>query len=96
MRTILAAAVLAATVASPVIAQSTARVNATVVERDARGRATKVSVEGRVYEVCRPGVEDACINPREAGLNFGNVPLTYWPGRPASERRTATTVANAN
>lgn len=57
----------------------------TVVERDSRGRATKVMVEGREYVVCTAVIMDSCINPRQAGLNFGNVPLDTWPGRPASE-----------
>ena len=67
-------------------AKADARTNATVVERDARGRATKVSVDGTEYLVCSRTVVDSCINPRQAGLNFGNVPLSYWPGKPASER----------
>lgn len=58
---------------------------ATVTERDSRGRATKVTVEGKEYMVCTGTVVDACINPRAAGLNFGNVPLDHWPGKPASE-----------
>ena len=37
------------------------------------------------YPICEDGVTDGCINPREAGKNYGNVPLNYWPGRPASE-----------
>ena len=37
------------------------------------------------YPVCSATVTDSCINPREAGKNYGNVPLNYWPGRPASE-----------
>ena len=39
----------------------------------------------REYPVCGGEVQDSCINPREAGLNYGNRPLEYWPGRPASE-----------
>ncbi len=58
---------------------------ATVTERNSRGRATKVTVEGHEYMVCEGAVVDACINPRAAGLNFGNVPLDHWPGKPASE-----------
>lgn len=58
---------------------------ATVVERDPRGRAIKVMVDGREYVVCTAMIMDSCINPRQAGLNFGNVPLDTWPGRPASE-----------
>jgi len=57
------------------------------MERDARGRATKVSMGGQAYLVCRDGVTDACINPREAGLNFGNRALNHWPGEPVSETR---------
>ena len=84
MTAFLAVGVIAAT-AVPTMAQT--RVNAEVVERDARGRATKVNVGGTVYAVCSATVKDSCINPREAGLNFGNVPLDHWPGKPASSRR---------
>ncbi|MXO71494.1 hypothetical protein [Alteraurantiacibacter buctensis] len=89
MRTLIATALLASIAIAPAIAQTatTTTATASVVERDARGRATRVSVEGRTYEVCRQGLTDGCINPREAGLNFGNVPLDHWPGRPASETR---------
>lgn len=37
------------------------------------------------YPPCKGDMQDSCINPREAGLNYGNRPLNYWPGRPASE-----------
>ena len=37
------------------------------------------------YPLCSRAVTDSCINPREAGKNYGNRPLNYWPGRPASE-----------
>lgn len=39
------------------------------------------------YPPCRGTQADNCINPREAGLNYGNRPLQHWPGQPASERR---------
>ena len=58
---------------------------AEVVERDAEGRATRVRANGVDYSVCVDGQVDGCINPREAGLDFGDVPLDHWPGRPASE-----------
>jgi hypothetical protein len=32
-------------------------------------------------------MQDSCVNPREAGLNYGNRPLNYWPGQPASEMK---------
>nr|WP_137678128.1 hypothetical protein [Parerythrobacter lutipelagi] len=57
----------------------------TVVETNARGQATKVEIEGKTYAVCMSDKQDACINPREAGLKWGNRPLSYWPGKPASE-----------
>ena len=82
MKTLILAGALAAGLAVPAIAQSA---KADVVERDGKGRATKVSVEGKVYAVCTSDMSDSCINPREAGLNFGNVPLDRWPGKPASE-----------
>lgn len=37
------------------------------------------------YPICSATVTDGCVNPREAGKNYGNRPLNYWPGRPASE-----------
>ncbi len=50
-----------------------------------RGRAQTVMLNGKEYQVCGGTVTDNCINPREAGLNFGNRALDYWPGKPASE-----------
>ena len=40
---------------------------------------------GTAYPPCKGDMQDHCINPREAGLKYGNVPLKYWPGKPASE-----------
>jgi len=37
--------------------------------------------------VCNAQRQDECINPRAAGLHFGNRPLAYWPGKPASEMK---------
>ncbi|WP_156842170.1 hypothetical protein [Novosphingobium aquimarinum] len=37
------------------------------------------------YPICKGDVQDSCINPREAGKNWGNRPLDHWPGKPASE-----------
>ena len=55
------------------------------VVESSNGKATKVSKDGFTYDVCMSDAQDSCINPREAGLNFGNWPLNYWPGKPASE-----------
>ena len=79
---------LLALLASPLAAQDQQdeqKPKAEVVERDDKGRATRIRVEGQVYEVCLDGKTDGCINPREAGLDFGSVPLDHWPGKPASE-----------
>ncbi|MDE8651595.1 hypothetical protein [Novosphingobium album (ex Liu et al. 2023)] len=57
-----------------------------IVEKDARGRPTVVRIDGQEYKVCTAEGQDGCINPREAGLKWGNTPLDYWPGKPASEK----------
>ena len=61
------------------------KLKADVIERDTQGRAIKIRVDGQVYEVCRDGKTDGCINPRDAGLDFGSVPLDHGPGKPASD-----------
>ena len=48
------------------------------------GKATQVRIDGKIYDVCMTAQQDSCINPRAAGLDFGNYPLQYWPGQPAS------------
>ncbi len=55
-----------------------------IVERNSQGKVTKVSIDGKTYDVCMKNDQDGCINPRAAGLNWGNRPLMYWPGQPAS------------
>lgn len=39
----------------------------------------------KTYPVCSATIQDSCIQPRAAGKNYGNRPLDYWPGAPASE-----------
>ncbi len=39
------------------------------------------------YPLCSATIQDSCVNPREAGMHYGNRPLAYWPGRPDSELR---------
>ena len=56
-----------------------------VVTTNDRGQATQVRINGEVIDVCMSEEQDDCINPRAAGLNFGDRPLDYWPGKPASE-----------
>lgn len=46
---------------------------------------TPAATNNGTYPPCRGTLQDSCVNPREAGLNYGNRPLNRWPGRPASE-----------
>ena len=77
---------------APAVAQDVP-VKAEVVEKNARGQATKVRIEGKVYDVCMNEAQDSCIQPRAAGLNWGDVPLNHWPGAPVSEGGTRTASA---
>ena len=50
-----------------------------IVERNAKGKATRVRVEGTVYEVCMRESQDDCIQPRAAGLDWGDYPAMDFP-----------------
>lgn len=76
---------LADTAAEPTTKKET---KAEIVERGPDGRATSVMIDGKVYAICKEGSQDDCINPRDAGLDWGNRELEYWPGKPASEIET--------
>ena len=42
------------------------------------GHPANVTIDGKDYKVCAGAVQDDCINPRQAGLNYGDVPThTY-------------------
>lgn len=56
-----------------------------IVQRGPDGRAQVVMVEGKRYQVCVGERQDSCINPRAAGLKWGDRPLRYWPGESTSE-----------
>jgi len=77
-------------------ASATAQVATTAAATQAMGSPRMVSGEvvqstpaatraNGEYPLCSATVTDSCINPREAGKNYGNRPLGYWPGKPASE-----------
>ncbi len=39
-----------------------------------------VMLDGKVYKVCKPGMQDDCVEPRQAGLGHGIMPtLTDHP-----------------
>lgn len=85
-------AVAALAMAAPAFAQDAeatgqeeARPKAEVVSVGEDGRPEIVRIEGREYRVCKGDENDGCINPRDAGFDWGGKELDYWPGRPASE-----------
>lgn len=58
---------------------------AEIVKRGPDGKAEIVRIEGREYPVCKGEAVDGCINPRDAGLDWGDKEIDYWPGKPASQ-----------
>ena len=54
-----------------------------IVERGEDGRASAIIVDDQVYRVCDAERERDCIQPRAAGLGWGDRPLGYWPGQEA-------------
>ena len=67
-------------------ADQSGRPQAEIIQRGPDGRASVVRVDGREYPVCKAGArQDGCIEPRMAGLKWGDRPLANWPGKPASE-----------
>ncbi|ABC63620.1 hypothetical protein [Erythrobacter litoralis] len=51
-----------------------------VVERNDQGKATMVKVGDKMYPVCMNyEMTDGCIQPRAAGLDWGNYPANTWP-----------------
>ena len=71
-------------------ASTTARANSPAMSGNVRFQSNAMiqnipAAHNGEYPPCRGDMQDNCINPREAGLNYGNRPLNYWPGQPASE-----------
>ncbi|XUU60239.1 hypothetical protein ACRAQ6_11795 [Erythrobacter sp. HA6-11] len=56
-----------------------------VIERNDRGQATRIKIGDNEYDVCMSEDQDNCINPRAAGLDWGDRPLNYWPGETESD-----------
>lgn len=61
------------------------KTGAEVIAWDADGKPDVVRVEGFEYKLCKGGRTDGCINPQDAGFDWGGREIDYWPGRPASE-----------
>jgi hypothetical protein len=49
------------------------------------GKPDVVKVDGYTMKVCKGDVTDGCINPQDAGFDWGGKEIDYWPGKPASE-----------
>ncbi len=84
----LAVIALLAFAAAPVAAQEGAtdeKPKAEVIAWDADGKPDRVRVDGFEYKLCKGGQTDSCINPQDAGFDWGGREIKYWPGRPASE-----------
>ena len=56
-----------------------------VVSVGADGKPAVVRLDGYEMKVCKGDVKDGCINPQDAGFDWGGREINYWPGRPASE-----------
>ncbi len=83
-----AAIALLALIAAPLAAQDEPREEkpkAEIVAWDADGKPDRVRIDGHEYKLCKGGQTDSCINPQDAGFDWGGREITYWPGRPASE-----------
>ena len=84
----LAAIALLAFAAAPAAAQEGAtdeKPKAEVIAWDAEGKPDRVRIDGYEYNLCKGGQTDSCINPQDAGFDWGGREIKYWPGRPASE-----------
>ena len=83
-----AIALAAALVATPAGAQeepADEKPKAEIIAWDADGKPDRVRIDGYEYKLCKGGQTDSCINPQDAGFDWGGREITYWPGRPASE-----------
>ena len=79
---------LLALAAAPVAAQSETEADepkAEIIAWDADGKPDRVRIDGYEYTLCKGGQTDSCINPQDAGFDWGGREIKYWPGRPASE-----------
>ena len=79
---------LLALVAAPAAAQDETQQDkpkAEVIAWDADGKPDRVRIDGYEYKLCKGGQTDSCINPQDAGFDWGGREIKYWPGRPASE-----------
>lgn len=80
-----AAAVLVCPASAMAQASSYKAQSPVVVERAASGRAIAVRADGEVYPVCMTERQDSCIQPRAAGLGWGDRPAMTW--KAANESR---------
>ena len=65
--------------------QAEAKPKVEVVSAGPDGKPDVVKVDGYTMKVCKGDVQDGCINPQDAGFDWGGKEIDYWPGKPASE-----------
>jgi hypothetical protein len=88
MPRLLTCTALTALLAVPAAAQDAPqdeKPKAEIISWDADGKPDRVRVDGHEYKLCKGGQTDSCINPQDAGFDWGGREIRYWPGRPASE-----------
>lgn len=88
MKTLIAASAITVAAmfhAVPALADNHEEKKPVILETNEKGQATRIMLGDKTYAVCMNETQDSCINPRAAGLKWGNRPLAYWPGKPASQ-----------
>jgi len=88
MRNLALSAVLAIVLAAPAAAadeEKQEKPKAEIIGYGPDGKPDRVRIDGYEYKLCRGGQTDSCINPQDAGFDWGGKEIDYWPGRPASE-----------
>jgi hypothetical protein len=87
MRYVLTCAALAVVLSPPAAADEPKdeKPKAEIIRYGPDGKPDMVRVDGYEYKLCKDGQTDSCINPQDAGFDWGGKEIDYWPGRPASE-----------
>ena len=87
MRNVVRLAIVAAVCGSSAAAEDPGEDNprAEIISYGPDGKPDRVRLDGYEYRLCKDGQTDSCINPQDAGFDWGGKEIDYWPGRPASE-----------
>ncbi len=63
-------------------AQATTHRHGKMHHHGAAARPDHITVDGKDYKVCTGTIQDDCVNPRQAGLGFGNEPINSYHPHP--------------